>query len=127
MSDTELDPVIHAQARLRVVSALSVLGDGDRITFQQGGRLWAVDLPSERLHELRVSVSDDGARTRPHMADVSGELRETDVTGAVDVRLTPSGDAFGGSMAEVVREGTRFLSPQDREAMAIYLPILTMC
>jgi DNA-binding MarR family transcriptional regulator len=29
----ELDPVIHAQARLRVVSALSTLGDGDRIVF----------------------------------------------------------------------------------------------
>ncbi|SEM80839.1 c-type cytochrome [Palleronia pelagia] len=35
--------------------------------------------------------------------------------------LTPSGDAFGGSMAEVVREGTRFLSDADRDAMATYL------
>ncbi|WP_417524043.1 c-type cytochrome [Marinovum sp.] len=35
--------------------------------------------------------------------------------------LTPSGDAFGGSMAEVVREGTRFLTQQDREAMALFL------
>jgi mono/diheme cytochrome c family protein len=40
---------------------------------------------------------------------------------ALQSGLTPSGDAFGGSMAEVVREGTRFLSPQDREAMAVYL------
>jgi len=32
-SPPELDPVIHAQARLRVVSALSTLGDGDRIVF----------------------------------------------------------------------------------------------
>ncbi|WP_433723888.1 transcriptional regulator [Actinoplanes sp. CA-051413] len=29
----ELDPVIHAQARLRVVAALSPLGPGDRIAF----------------------------------------------------------------------------------------------
>jgi DNA-binding MarR family transcriptional regulator len=29
----ELDPVIHAQARLRVVSALSMLRDDDRIAF----------------------------------------------------------------------------------------------
>jgi DNA-binding MarR family transcriptional regulator len=29
----ELDPVIHAQARLRVVAALSVLQAGDRLTF----------------------------------------------------------------------------------------------
>ncbi len=29
----DLDPVIHAQARLRVVAALSTLPEGDRITF----------------------------------------------------------------------------------------------
>ncbi|MEV4626565.1 transcriptional regulator [Micromonospora sp. NPDC049523] len=29
----ELDPVIHAQARLRVVSTLATLAEGDRITF----------------------------------------------------------------------------------------------
>jgi DNA-binding MarR family transcriptional regulator len=31
--DQELDPVIHAQARLRVMVALSVLRDGDRLAF----------------------------------------------------------------------------------------------
>ncbi|MFC6080568.1 winged helix-turn-helix domain-containing protein [Sphaerisporangium aureirubrum] len=29
----ELDPVIHAQARLRVVTALSILPEGDQISF----------------------------------------------------------------------------------------------
>lgn len=29
----ELDPVIHAQARLRVTATLAALADGDRITF----------------------------------------------------------------------------------------------
>ncbi|MGN9839917.1 transcriptional regulator [Nonomuraea sp. H19] len=29
----ELDPVIHAQARLRVVVALNVLGEGDEMAF----------------------------------------------------------------------------------------------
>jgi len=29
----ELDPVIHAQARLRVVATLATLADGDRLTF----------------------------------------------------------------------------------------------
>jgi DNA-binding MarR family transcriptional regulator len=32
-SPPELDPVIHAQARLRVVAALSTLREGDRIAF----------------------------------------------------------------------------------------------
>jgi len=30
---TDLDPVIHAQARLRIMAALSSLGDDDRMTF----------------------------------------------------------------------------------------------
>jgi DNA-binding transcriptional ArsR family regulator len=30
---SELDPVIHVQARLRIMAALSSLGDGDRVTF----------------------------------------------------------------------------------------------
>jgi DNA-binding transcriptional ArsR family regulator len=30
---TELDAVIHVQARLRIMAALSSLGDGDRMTF----------------------------------------------------------------------------------------------
>lgn len=30
---TELDPVIHAQARLRIMAALATLGSGEAITF----------------------------------------------------------------------------------------------
>lgn len=33
MSETSLDPVIHAQARLRVVATLAALAVGDRISF----------------------------------------------------------------------------------------------
>jgi DNA-binding transcriptional ArsR family regulator len=33
VSVPELDPVIHAQARLRVMAALSALLDGDRMAF----------------------------------------------------------------------------------------------
>lgn len=35
--------------------------------------------------------------------------------------LKPDGDAFGGGMGEIVLQGTRFLSDQDRRAIAIYL------
>lgn len=35
--------------------------------------------------------------------------------------VTPEGDAFGGSMGEVVRDGTAFLSDADLRAIAIYL------
>ncbi|MCF4098636.1 c-type cytochrome [Maritalea mediterranea] len=35
--------------------------------------------------------------------------------------IKPDGDVFGGSMVEVVRDGTSFLTPQDLEAIATYL------
>ena len=84
------------------------LGAG-RITFQQGGRLWAVDLPSERLHEIIVDVPDDGARTAPRSVPVGGEARAKDVTRAVDYALSPSGDAAlvsaHGDIFSVATEG----------------------
>ncbi len=40
---------------------------------------------------------------------------------ALRVGITPDGDAFGGSMGEVVLYGTSFLTEEDRQAMAIYL------
>ena len=66
---------------------------GGRIIFQQGGRLWALDLPSERLHPLEIEAPDDGALTRPRTQDVSRQARATDVTGGVDYALSPTGDA----------------------------------
>lgn len=35
MTDIELDPVIHAQSRLRVMAALAALDDGDRLSFSK--------------------------------------------------------------------------------------------
>ena len=66
---------------------------GGRITFQQGGRLWALDLPSERLHALAITAPDDGALTQPRTRDVSGQTNATDVTGAVDYAVSPTGHA----------------------------------
>lgn len=40
---------------------------------------------------------------------------------ALQSGLLPNGDAFGGSMAEVVAEGTSYLTDDDREAIATYL------
>jgi tricorn protease len=57
------------------------LGD-DAITFQQGGKLYVLDLPSEDLHALDVTVPDDGTRLQPRT--VSGKtlkpfVRKTDM------------------------------------------------
>lgn len=40
---------------------------------------------------------------------------------ALQTGVMPDGDVFGGSMGEVVRDGTAFLSDDDREAIATYL------
>ena len=40
---------------------------------------------------------------------------------ALKTGITPSGDAFGGSMGEVVLQGTQFLTVADRQAIATYL------
>lgn len=40
---------------------------------------------------------------------------------ALKTSIKPDGDVFGGSMVEVVRDGTSFLSAKDLEAIATYL------
>ncbi|MEU1884541.1 transcriptional regulator [Micromonospora sp. WMMD987] len=47
---SELDPVIHAQARLRVVVTLATLADGDRITFPRLQELLAMTAGNLSVH-----------------------------------------------------------------------------
>lgn len=46
---------------------------------------------------------------------------ELDLGYALKTGVKADGDVFGGSMAEVVREGTAYLQQQDRNAIAYYL------
>jgi tricorn protease len=64
---------------------------GDAIAFQQGGKLYRLDLPSEQLVEVPLLIPDDGLRTRPHVADVRGEIRAIDPAQQVDYALAPNG------------------------------------
>ena len=54
----ELDPVIHAQARLRVVSALSALPDGDRLAFPRLQEL--LDMTAGNLSTHLRKLDDAG-------------------------------------------------------------------
>ena len=54
----ELDPVIHAQARLRVVSTLSTLPAGDRITFPRLQEL--LDMTAGNLSTHLRKLEDAG-------------------------------------------------------------------
>jgi tricorn protease len=64
---------------------------GDAIAFQQGGKLYRLDLPSERIEEVPVNIPDDGLRIRPHVTDVKSEIRAIDPAGQVDYALAPNG------------------------------------
>ena len=63
----------------------------DAIAFQDGGKLYRLDLPSEQLSEVPVSVPDDNARTRVHVADVKDDVRDGDPAGQIDFALAPNG------------------------------------
>jgi tricorn protease len=54
------------------------LGDTG-IVFQCGGALYAIDLPSETLHEIDVTVPSDAARTRPRWVDATKQIQSYDV------------------------------------------------
>ena len=64
---------------------------GDGIVFAQAGALWVIDLPSEKLHRLNVSVPDDGTRTGPRYADAGKAVRDQDTAQDTDYALSPNG------------------------------------
>ncbi|PJJ86412.1 mono/diheme cytochrome c family protein [Brevirhabdus pacifica] len=79
-----------------------------------------------RVSEARFEGSDSlpGGRKSPSIR--ARDLRErgwtvSNLAYALQTGLTPEGDAFGGSMAEVVQNGTSFLRQEDLTAMATYL------
>lgn len=63
----------------------------DAIAFQQGGKLWVLDLPGEQLREVPVSVPDDNPRTRVRVAEVKDQIRDIDPAQQVDYALAPNG------------------------------------
>jgi DNA-binding MarR family transcriptional regulator len=77
----DLDPVIHAQARLRVVSALSMLREGDRLTFP-------------RLQEI----------LRMTAGNLSVHLRKLEDAGYVEVTKTHHGRT-PATLVELTRRG----------------------
>ena len=88
---------------------------GRTISFQQGGQLFAIDLPSEKLRALVVDVPDDGARTRPRTVPAGAAARVVDAMHGVDYALSPDGtelvlsaqgDLFGLRAGEVWRNIT---------------------
>ncbi|MDB6091117.1 MAG: hypothetical protein JWN85_3901 [Gammaproteobacteria bacterium] len=72
------------------------LGQGTQgeagIVFQQGGKLHVLDLPGEKLHDLDVTVPDDGTRTGPRWIDAKKAIRDQDTAQGTDFDLAPNGN-----------------------------------
>jgi DNA-binding MarR family transcriptional regulator len=77
----ELDPVIHAQARLRVTATLAALGPGDRLTFPRLQQLLDVTAGNLSTHLRKLEEAGYVEVTKVHE-------RRTPVTYAA---LTPTG------------------------------------
>lgn len=61
------------------------------IVFQNGGALYALDLPSEHLNKLDVDVPDDGRNTNPRYVDDSKFIQSNDPAGGPDFDISPNG------------------------------------
>ena len=100
MTDSaELDPVIHAQARLRVMVALSVLKEGDRLAFPRlqetlgmtAGNLSVHLRKLEEAEYIEVSKTHQG-RTPTTLLCLTqrGRLALAEYTTAVKAVLSPT-------------------------------------
>lgn len=63
---------------------------GGRITFQQGGRLWAFGLDDAKLRAIAIDVPHDQTRTRVRAVDASALVQTMDVSGVTDFGVSPS-------------------------------------
>lgn len=84
------------------------------------------NLLGARRVEARLAGSDDlpEGKTAPAITPDALARKGWTVESlayALKSSVTPDGDVLGGGMGEVVQQGTAWLTPADRQAMAIYL------
>ena len=98
---TELDPVIHAQARLRVTATLAALDDGDRMTFPRLQELLGMTAGNLSTHLRKLEDAGYVAITKTHQRRTPAtfvELTRTgrrafeDYTAALRALLDPAAD-----------------------------------
>jgi DNA-binding MarR family transcriptional regulator len=94
VSDDELDPVIHAPARLRIAVTLATLDDGDNLSFTRLQELIGLT-PGNLITHLR-KLEDAGY--------VSTQKNGSGVTARTSVAMTRSGRAALERYTTVVRQ-----------------------
>jgi DNA-binding transcriptional ArsR family regulator len=98
MTEEPLDPVIHAQARLRVVAALSTLAEGDRIAFPRLQEILGMTAGNMSVHLRKLEDAGYVDITKTHRGRTPttlvcltrrGRVAFDDYTAAVRVLLEP--------------------------------------
>lgn len=101
----DLDPVIHAAARLKVTATLAALGDGDRISFPRLQRLLGMTAGNLSVHLRKLEdagyidvVKTHEGRTPATYVSLSrlGRRALEDYTAALRQLLPPPTDRAGG-------------------------------
>ena len=94
----DLDPVIHAQARLRVVSALSTLRESDSITFPRLQEILKMTAGNLSVHLRKLEDASYVEVTKTHRGRTPttlvkltrrGRLAFEDYTAALHALLSP--------------------------------------
>ena len=98
-STPDLDPVIHAQARLRVVAILATLPEGDRVTFPRLQEILEMTAGNLSVHLRKLEdagyvevVKTHHGRTPATLLRLSrrGQLAFEEYTAAVRALLDPT-------------------------------------
>ncbi|MEV0383964.1 transcriptional regulator [Nonomuraea sp. NPDC050643] len=98
----DLDPVIHAQARLRVVAALNVLPDGDEMAFNSMKELLGMTAGNLSVHLTKLEDAGYVQITKTHKGRTPvtfvaltkrGRLAFDDYTKAIRALLDNAGGA----------------------------------
>ena len=98
----DLDPVIHAQARLRVVSALSMLREGDRLAFPRLQEILKMTAGNLSVHLRKLEDAGYVEVTKTHRGRTPatlvnltrrGRLAFDDYTAALKALLNPLEDS----------------------------------
>lgn len=98
MSAEPLDPVIHSQARLRIMTTLTALGEGDRLTFPRLQSLLDTTAGNLSTHLRKLEGAGYVSVLKGHqgrvpstqvMATRAGRRAFEDYTEALRALLTP--------------------------------------
>ena len=88
------------------------------------GRLGGIDRDRHLAGNPNGPDGDAVPSLRPGPKGI-GDWSVADIELALELGMLPDGDFVGGAMAEVVRNSTSKLTPEDRRAIAVYLKSLS--